>query len=353
MSKDTKKLIVESSEDFLRQRETYVKLARKIEDRCRTVLRGVIHANFQNRAKSKESFRAKIEMKRDVIEASGLVSTNQVVTLIGDLAGVRILTYDEHSRQRAVELILEEFGSEDGKVIDLDIKDESPEKYDPREGRFYRSTHLSVYWPENDCVDDDENLRGLPCEIQISSLLAHVWNEIEHDITYKPANGLANDAQKAFLKILGGLTVAGDDVLRELLKQDLLSDVSGNDQFSNAFDFGVRVSKLYPSLSLPDGRTGQLFEVTQALNISKPSNLKSVVDPANLTKHIEEVKEYNLILKSRFDTRLLNTTDSDVLAFALAKAKGKEIIQQFPNGRGTGVPLRICRIARNLEGRTI
>lgn len=52
--------------------------------------------------------------------------------------------------------------------------------------RFYRGVHCQVCLPEEELVGDFDNLPGTSCEIQICSMMAHVWNEIEHDVAYKP-----------------------------------------------------------------------------------------------------------------------------------------------------------------------
>jgi ppGpp synthetase/RelA/SpoT-type nucleotidyltranferase len=58
-----------------------------------------------------------------------------------------------------------------------------------QDGRFYRATHCQVALKAEDLVEPFDNLEGITCEIQVCSLLAHVWNELEHDLVYKPTTG--------------------------------------------------------------------------------------------------------------------------------------------------------------------
>jgi hypothetical protein len=51
---------------------------------------------------------------------------------------------------------------------------------------FYRASHVEVFLPPSDIVGTYTNVVGVPCEIQVCSMMAHVWNEIEHDLGYKP-----------------------------------------------------------------------------------------------------------------------------------------------------------------------
>jgi hypothetical protein len=51
---------------------------------------------------------------------------------------------------------------------------------------FYRATHCEVFLPPVDLVGTYANVASVPCEIQVCSMMAHVWNEIEHDLGPAP-----------------------------------------------------------------------------------------------------------------------------------------------------------------------
>ena len=44
---------------------------------------------------------------------------------------------------------------------------------------FYRATHVEVFLPPSDVVGTYANVADVPCEIQICSMMAHVWNEVD------------------------------------------------------------------------------------------------------------------------------------------------------------------------------
>ena len=55
------------------------------------------------------------------------------------------------------------------------------------------------------------------CELQITSMLAHVWNEIEHDTIYKTKTGDLSSEEIQAIHSLGLLTQTGDNIIQSLL----------------------------------------------------------------------------------------------------------------------------------------
>ncbi|MBA3890429.1 MAG: RelA/SpoT domain-containing protein [Gemmatimonadaceae bacterium] len=106
-------------------------------------------------------------------------------TRLGDLAAVRFSAYVEADRERVVDLVRATFVGPDGGPVIAEVKD----RFDVVSGRFYRATHLDVALPEEELIGSFDNVRGVRCEVQVCSMLAHVWNEIEHDLVYKPLMG--------------------------------------------------------------------------------------------------------------------------------------------------------------------
>jgi hypothetical protein len=93
-------------------------------------------------------------------------------TVVTDLAGCRVMLYrlsDVESVERVVRESLE--------IAPLRDAFEQHDK-----GSGYRASHFIVR------IGDEEerlSLRGALCEVQITSLAAHIFNELEHDIGYK------------------------------------------------------------------------------------------------------------------------------------------------------------------------
>jgi len=142
----------------------------------------------------------------------GAVQESQT-TSGGDLAGVRITTYVETDRNSVVEAIQALFTGPEGQVH-VDKKDDTS----LQRGSLYRATHCQVAIRDEELSGDNDNLKGQSCEIQVCSLLAHVWNEVEHDLGYKPLAGDLSSLEQDLLRVLGKETEAGDLVITNLLE---------------------------------------------------------------------------------------------------------------------------------------
>jgi len=172
----------EASDQYAREYDRYEKLAGHVAALCSDLVQDAqIQATVQHRAKDPRSFQRKLirYIKAGVSAETESVSTaRDALELIGDLAGVRVATYVEADRGRVVELIRTHFRGPlgDGSV-DVDQKTK-------RSG--YRATHCQVLLPiEMTSRADVRNIAATSAEIQVCSMLAHVWNEIEHDMRYK------------------------------------------------------------------------------------------------------------------------------------------------------------------------
>jgi hypothetical protein len=68
-----------------------------------------------------------------------------------------------------------------------------------------------------DLTGNSANLADDHCELQITSMLAHVWNEIEHDIVYKGDRSTLSTDEVSALESLGLLTKTGDNIIVNLM----------------------------------------------------------------------------------------------------------------------------------------
>ena len=198
-----------------REYDRYLKLAKRVEEICRNdvVEENAIRAQVTFRAKDPKRFEVKLNKYLVVPDESNqLDDVEQVFARVGDLAGVRITTYEDCDRPKVVEAIKRAFEGPDGADVDVDPKVDTSDAY-------YRATHCQVYLPADELVGTYENLRGVACEIQVSSMLAHVWNEIEHDLRYKPQMGEPSEKENELLQGLDRLMRVGDTVIKHLLEE--------------------------------------------------------------------------------------------------------------------------------------
>jgi ppGpp synthetase/RelA/SpoT-type nucleotidyltranferase len=123
------------------------------------------------RVKHPADLRQKLRKKRDKYSLVELTANpGEVVT---DLAGCRVIVYEPRHEEVARDVVRRALPLANRKDAD-----EGPN----RKPTGYRATHLLVVPP-----DDPETLsiRGAICEVQITSLASHLFNELDHDVGYK------------------------------------------------------------------------------------------------------------------------------------------------------------------------
>jgi ppGpp synthetase/RelA/SpoT-type nucleotidyltranferase len=129
---------------------------------------------FQNRPKGIGSLKRKLA-NREVADSSTIEDQ------IKDLAGVRVVLYTN--------LELDQFLQKRYIIQSLDVHWDETKAHHPTDenGRTkYEGFHYVVGLPDSMLAQPEyEKFKGLRCEIQIQTLLAHAWAESSHDIIYK------------------------------------------------------------------------------------------------------------------------------------------------------------------------
>ncbi len=198
---------------YRRELDRYRKFAQHVgETMMRALPQAGVPATVQWRAKRPESLRGKLYRNQKLVLST---DREQILPSIGDLAAVRICTYRHADRPRALETIDRLFTVVPGSVDD---KDESRERRSDH-SRWYRATHLQIGIRPENMVPELENLSDDTCEVQISSLLEHSWNEIEHDIGYKPVVKPPVNVRE-LLNDLGRWRQNGDRIIDQLMRAD-------------------------------------------------------------------------------------------------------------------------------------
>lgn len=333
--------IKECGERYLREHDRFQKMAEVVYQKCYDIVHKklTVRATVQRRAKSPKSFVDKLKKEE---HRSRYASVEEVFRGISDLAGVRIATYLESDRQQVVDELRNSFVGIDGREPVIEDKDRS------EPGRHYRATHCQIFLPEEDIVGVNENLKGTTCEIQVCSLLAHVFNEIEHDLQYKPLSGDLSESEREFIDQLGLITKAGDLTIKRLLAEteERLSHRTG--EFDDVYDFVARMRKEFDNSSDFSSNAGQLYDELEALGMRSPEAIREGICKGGSTLSVTCKNEYDLLRE--FDTRtgreLLEDGSSDVLLVGLLKEKVDDILARHPMGRGKGRPSRLAQIAK-------
>ena len=333
--------IQECHQRYLREYDRYSKMADLVYQKCIEIVQKklTVRATVQRRAKNPKSFFDKLR-KAELRDRYN--SVDEVFEGISDLAGVRIATYLESDRQNVVQEIRQAFVGRDGGEPDIDVKDRAAV------GRHYRATHCQVYLIEEDFAGTNSNLDGTTCEIQVCSLLAHVFNEIEHDLQYKPLSGELSDAEREFIDQLGLLTKAGDLTIKRLLADtdERLTHRTG--AFDDVHDIVARMRKELEVGTGFSANAGQLFEELEALGINSPGGIHNAICPGgeNLKETVQAEFDRLLRFAEEQNVDILERDSSDLLLAGLLKNKVDEILARHPMGRAKGRPTRLAQIAK-------
>lgn len=345
----TQEIIESTVKRYQREYDRYAKLAEYVGDICRKVLDdNVIRGSVQWRAKNSDRLRMKLQKQMVNGEHSAEYDDEEsVFHVIKDFSGVRITSYVEGDRQKIVELVQRRFGGHgtNGEVVP-DVKDQP--------GNFYRATHCLVKVRLEDLIGRYQNLEGLGCEVQICSLLAHVYNEIEHDLRYKPFTGTLSQDENSLLNGLGHLMETGDIIINQTLHavekrlQDNTSD------FEDEYDFVARMRSLFPQADNFGVNAGQLYLVCKNLGLTSPDKVKlglgwkddTSEKGKDIASKLSEIVNINPNIQLEIDP-----LSSDQLLVLLLKKKDyvKQLKGLYPSGRGVGRAPRFLSVAKQLQ----
>lgn len=343
----TEAVIDDAIARYWREHDRYVKLATRVGELCRALVsENTIRAQVTYRAKDPERLRGKLrKYLLDPKEASRLTTSEAIFARIGDLAGVRITTYEERDRATVTELLSTSFVGPDGIGSPaVDIKN----KHDDDRTNFYRATHCQVVLPPDELVGYYENLKGLSCEVQVCSMLAHVWNEIEHDLRYKPFAGVLSPDEVELIQQLGHLTIAGDTTIRLLIAAVDKRQRAQSGSFVDAFDFVARMRETFPALTDFGRHAQQLYDELAERGLDSPSKVASHFKKENIVSLQREVDEFDKWIQATEgkEPGYVTRTGADALLMALLRDSANVIVDRHPAGQGHGRPPRIAWLAR-------
>ena len=337
-------VIEEAVELYRRERGLYLRLAARVADICQVdiVNNNLVRAQVTSRTKTVDSFRDKLE-RFSRRPDKHMPTADEVFRQVADLAGVRIATYRPEDEARVAAEIQALFDWPNGVARDIERKD----RLATLKQNYYRATHCQATLRAADLADEDRPLARLSCEIQVCSIMAHVWNEIEHDIGYKPTGGELGPEEQRLLGALGHLTRSGDEVIAALLDATAARLRAQTGPFHDAHDFVARLGGDLPGVDFSIGG-GPLFGLLRSLDLTSPEALNSYVAPLkrDLAATLGRIKRFNADLAALGDADLsLDPATSDLLLMLLLEPFGEAIARrQSAGGAGGGVS-RIGRIA--------
>lgn len=311
---------------YQREYDRYLKLAARVADICRTeVVEGnAIRAQVTSRAKSPKSLEGKLRR----FAASGkkaMDDDDAVFAQIRDLSAVRIATYEQRHEDQVVSLVTRRFVSDQGDPPAPERKDKNRDNPD----NFYRATHLEVFLKPSDIVGTYANVADVPCEIQVCSMMAHVWNEIEHDLGYKPFSGSLSTFERDQLKHLGMMVRTADGIISQLLAETDRRLAAETTPFADVYDFVARLRPWFPGVDFGK-HAGPLFEVLRPLRLLTPEAIRRQIDLPDPIAPAAKARG-EMVMDFEIDLRdLLDLDSSDLLLLALVPKLGKVLVRNQP-----------------------
>lgn len=349
-------LIAPAVARYRRERDRYVKLADRVTEICREDVceQNAIRAQVTFRVKTEKSFEGKLR-RFSTKDDRNYTNVDEIFESIGDLAGVRISAYQKIDCERIVDKLAGVFcGPAGAEKIDIDRKD----KKTPHNQNYYSAIHAQVCLPEDQLVGTYDNVGDISCEIQICTMIAHVWNEIEHDIGYKTDHGAPSNDEAYNLNQLGLIVRQGDTCISALMAaHDQRITAPAQDQVNNTpdrsfvdvHDFVSRMRD-FSNKSMPNfaENSGQLFDLLTDLKMNTPQRIQGVLQDFDPYTEQERIESFNTSLKAAGVMGLsLDPESSDLMLIALVERLPEQIRQALKGraGQGKGRPSRLHRIA--------
>ena len=304
---------------YHREYDRYLKLSARVAEICRfEIVEGnAMTAQVSFRAKSPKSLEGKLRR----FAASGkkdLPNVQAVFDEVRDLAAVRIATYEQRHEDHVVEFVCKRFVDLKSAVPTSERKDKNATGND----NFYRATHIEAFLPGADVIGTYANVSDVPCEIQVCSMMAHVWNEIEHDLGYKPLTGSLSEQERNLLVSLGLAVRQGDITIGNLFSETERRQREHGGLFTDVYDFVARVRGWFPDIDF--GRNvGPLYEALQPVRLVSPESIRRLIAvPEPMTAAAQNVlDEFAAKLAAKADGRFTLDRDSSDLLLVLLLPK--------------------------------
>lgn len=280
---------------YLREMARFEKTAAAVAERLRRELRAEGHLRYllSFRAKHPDDLRGKLRRKSGEKAARYTFESlsEDIGNVVTDLAGCRVVVYSVPDEERVSALVRRAFAI--------------PRRHDAkppphRRASGYQATHTLVLAPE---AHDDTSVRGTICEVQVATVAAHLFNELEHDITYKELGHSATDAEKRLLASVERSCKVADHLVEQLL----LERTRGKARLTRLED----AAELRLALEQVTGRplVGDFVRLFRMLD--------AVIDPLTPATLAQLGEPGEILTRGQRTAEKLGETADDVVAFVL------------------------------------
>jgi ppGpp synthetase/RelA/SpoT-type nucleotidyltranferase len=345
-------MIEEAHERFLRERDRYEKLTRTVESLCIEHIGegSALRVNITARTKNPASYARKLRRLMAKGQKPEWESVDDIFNGLSDFSGVRIAYYMTSDAESIKDALKEIFIL----PVGFDVKDKSGDKYPLHSN--YQAIHCQVQLKEDHLKGPNENLRSLSCEIQVCSMMAHVWNEIEHDIGYKPSGVMSEDEKMALARLAENAR-EGDKIIQRLITAHNVR-TRGEDSISSPEELGTFLAELFAVKRVTFRESiGRVYDSLQRIDLCSKNALCKAI---GVTMDQPEKERRDAWTKAKFDTNAFNRWlrangyETNVLAdrssvepllVMVLHNKHKTILYKLPAGRGKGRPVWIRGLA--------
>jgi ppGpp synthetase/RelA/SpoT-type nucleotidyltranferase len=173
----------------------YEDLARTLSDLLEKIIaeQGVQLHSVTHRAKEEQSLAKKL------LRSEGAYQSLEKIT---DLAGVRVITYFHDQVDSIARMVEAEF------EIDPENSIDKRKLLDPDRFGYLSVHYIAELGQARSALPEYKRFKSLKVEIQIRSMLQHVWAEVEHDLGYKSSQSVPATIRRRFARLAGLLEIA-------------------------------------------------------------------------------------------------------------------------------------------------
>lgn len=314
---------------YLREMARFEKVASAVADRLRRELRAEGHLRYllSFRAKHPDDLREKLRRKSKDRDARYNFDAlmKEVGDVVTDLAGCRVVVYSVPDEERVAALVR--------RIFTLPDRDDAC-PLSIRRSSGYQATHTLVLAPE---AHDDMSIRGSICEIQIATVAAHLFNELEHDITYKKRGHAVTESENRMLANVERACKLADHVVEQLLDER----VRGRTRLVPLSDPPELRLALEQAVGRPlTGDFARLFKM-----------LDTVVDPLTAAALEQLGKPKEILARGEVEAGSLGIPADDVTAFVLGILRDYEAEFSLIAAQWRGPKTVLARAIQSAVGR--
>lgn len=198
MSKD---IIEKIMAEYDQKRNLYSNFSIKTEELIKDLLKekNIVVSSITSRVKEKLNLQEKLNRPE-----KNYSNFNEVT----DIAGVRIVTYYSDDVDKVAQMIWDEFDVDPEKSEDKRVLIE-PDRFG------YISLHYVANFSKKQLINNNNHkFSDCQVEIQIRSILQHVWAENEHDTGYKTKESIPRETRRYFSRLAGLLEIADSEFVQ-------------------------------------------------------------------------------------------------------------------------------------------